>query len=940
MALKTQSQLSLLLSYPFLLTKLHSYRENLSRDFESIIQAVVCSGVVKQQVCQTQQHLKEGPPKLGPKEQAALDSLDMIIEGSTPQKCKELAEQVAEYMSLDLSQVAFADQLAEVKKNIGKAEIFDDTIFPKYLHNCVKVLEKGLAFQEEPAACDDDILSDPTMPPSSEGHIKEVFAPTPPLSSFICPITRQVMKDPVQVSSGQTYERSAIEQWFEGGETTCPLGVKLKNTKVKPNHALRQSISEWRERNYVVRLHIAESRLRSSQPNQQLRGARDIIAVCEEDPVNKNEASSRKMIPLLIQLANHPDTSSTLREHCFNALAALAHGHQENQDTLVCEGVMNVLVRSLRNYDEAEPAIKLLKILSSTPKTAEMICRMPDAVLLLVTFLGHEKEELVISVKSVLVNLPTTDKIVVHMAEANLLIPLATRLVEGEKESKILMAKTLARLKHMPESSKILASSQDTITALTNMTKSRDADEVNAAIGALENLSKAPRVGTVISACSGLEVLVKLLTSQASVETKITASRVVANVLAAVGDEWPQSEDRDADIDNYLDTFIMLISSSARPTTNALVQSHLLQGLFSLVKGRDTGEVTREMLLRRNVFSVLTPHFKDSRLETRRDSLRLVSSLSRKHGAEAWLAISIQCGTLKFLVDMLSAEEITENEELDAARIISHLPAEDQNLTITLAQQFNIVPHLVHHLSSKNQSLQEACLGALVRFTTPETLDLQKQLADMGVIPALVAFLDSRRPRTKIHAAQALANFSRSSSRLIRPVAPNKCWQCFAPTPITCNLHGSLCSVKSTYCLLEAEAIPPLVTIVAEDKEKVAEAALEALYTLVEDERHSERGCNVLHQANALRTIISKLPNGTPRSQEISICICEKFLGIPHYQHALGASAQMHIIAIAQQAPPSRTKEIAGKILNQLELLGSLVGSNSNIFQQSSVSAS
>lgn len=92
---------------------------------------------------------------------------------------------------------------------------------------------------------------------------------------------------------------------------------------------------------------------------------------------------------------------------------------------------MNVLVRSLRNYDEAEPAIKLLKILSSTPKTAEMICRMPDAVLLLVTFLGHEKEELVISVKSVLVNLPTTDKIVVHMAEANLLIPLATRLVEG-----------------------------------------------------------------------------------------------------------------------------------------------------------------------------------------------------------------------------------------------------------------------------------------------------------------------------------------------------------------------------------------------------------------------------------------------------------------------------------------------------------------------------
>ena len=96
------------------------------------------------------------------------------------------------------------------------------------------------------------------------------------------------------------------------------------------------------------------------------------------------------------------------------------------------EGVINVLVRTLRKYDEAEPAINLLKVLSGSPKIAEIISRTPDAVLLLVTFLGHENEILVVSVKAVLVNLPTSDENIVIMAEANLMKPLVTRLVEGK----------------------------------------------------------------------------------------------------------------------------------------------------------------------------------------------------------------------------------------------------------------------------------------------------------------------------------------------------------------------------------------------------------------------------------------------------------------------------------------------------------------------------
>lgn len=68
------------------------------------------------------------------------------------------------------------------------------------------------------------------------------------------------------------------------------------------------------------------------------------------------------------------------------------------------------------------------------------------------------------------------------------------------------MARTLARLEHMPDSSRSLASSRDAIKTLINMANSEDEEEVDAAILALKNLSTAPTAGVVIADCIGLEV--------------------------------------------------------------------------------------------------------------------------------------------------------------------------------------------------------------------------------------------------------------------------------------------------------------------------------------------------------------------------------------------------------------------------------------------------
>ena len=65
------------------------------------------------------------------------------------------------------------------------------------------------------------------------------------LDSFQCPLTMEVMTDPVITADGQTYERTEIESWFARGERTSPLtGAELPNTNLTPNIALRNAIQE------------------------------------------------------------------------------------------------------------------------------------------------------------------------------------------------------------------------------------------------------------------------------------------------------------------------------------------------------------------------------------------------------------------------------------------------------------------------------------------------------------------------------------------------------------------------------------------------------------------------------------------------------------------------------------------------------------------------
>ena len=79
------------------------------------------------------------------------------------------------------------------------------------------------------------------LPTDSRGVIE------PPPKEFVCPITQELMEDPVVTSDGHTYERGAVTMWLEQHNSSPLTGEPLAHANFVPNVALRSLIHEYME---------------------------------------------------------------------------------------------------------------------------------------------------------------------------------------------------------------------------------------------------------------------------------------------------------------------------------------------------------------------------------------------------------------------------------------------------------------------------------------------------------------------------------------------------------------------------------------------------------------------------------------------------------------------------------------------------------------------
>ncbi|XP_044508178.1 U-box domain-containing protein 1-like [Mangifera indica] len=99
---------------------------------------------------------------------------------------------------------------------------------------------------------------------------------------FRCPISLDLMRDPVIVASGHTYDRNSISQWINSGHHTCPKsGQRLIHMALIPNYALRSLVHQWCQENNIPLIECASSsssELERSHSKRKFENAVDHIS--------------------------------------------------------------------------------------------------------------------------------------------------------------------------------------------------------------------------------------------------------------------------------------------------------------------------------------------------------------------------------------------------------------------------------------------------------------------------------------------------------------------------------------------------------------------------------------------------------------------------------------------------------------------------------------
>jgi hypothetical protein len=66
-----------------------------------------------------------------------------------------------------------------------------------------------------------------------------------PPDEFVCPITMELMSDPVICVDGHCYERAAIASWLDVHDTSPKTNAVLESKMLIPNRALKAAIETF-----------------------------------------------------------------------------------------------------------------------------------------------------------------------------------------------------------------------------------------------------------------------------------------------------------------------------------------------------------------------------------------------------------------------------------------------------------------------------------------------------------------------------------------------------------------------------------------------------------------------------------------------------------------------------------------------------------------------
>ncbi|XP_049367176.1 U-box domain-containing protein 19-like [Solanum verrucosum] len=235
---------------------------------------------------------------------------------------------------------------------------------------------------------------------------------------FRCPISLELMTDPVTVSTGQTYDRASIQKWLKSGNLLCPkTGETLQSTELVPNSSLRNLIQQFCADNGIS---LAKSRKKSrdisrtilpgnpaaaeaikflseflacrlyfGSDQQKTKAAYEIRLLAKSNIFNRSVLIEAATIPALLQMLITNDPS--MQEHSISALLKLSkhsNGKKVIMENRGLNSILGVLMNGLK-LESKQIAAAIIFYISSPREYHKLIGENPEVFPALVDLIKH-----------------------------------------------------------------------------------------------------------------------------------------------------------------------------------------------------------------------------------------------------------------------------------------------------------------------------------------------------------------------------------------------------------------------------------------------------------------------------------------------------------------------------------------------------------------------
>lgn len=788
----------------------------------------------------------------------------------------------------------------------------------------------------------------------------------PIYESFLCPLTKQIMRDPVTLESGATFEREAILKWFKesdssGRSLVCPVTRKeLSSTELNPSIALRNTIDEWMHRNEAAKLDVARKSLTSeNSEHDTLQALEYVVEICQRSRSSRHVVRKLGLISLISELLKN--SSTRVRQKALESLCFVAKDDNDNKDEIAAGDNIRTIVKFLSHghVQEKEQAASLLYELSQYKPLSEKIGSVPGAILILVGLSSSKIENLltVDSADKTLVNLESCEKNVRQMAENGRLQPLLRLLLEGSPDTQLSMAAYVGELVLTNDVKVFVA--QTAGSALVNIMKSGNREAREAALKALNQISSYDVSAKILIEAGILPPLITDLftlgSNQLPMRLKEVSATILANVVASGANfqSIPLDHNRQTLVSEEIVHNLLHLISNTGPAT----ECKLLQVLVGLTSSSTTVQSIVDAIKSSGATVSLIQFVEAPQREVRMASIKLLNNISPCMGQELAEAFRGNFSQLSSLIRVIADNNGISEEQAPAAGLVADLPLQDSVLTRRLVQDgaFTTIISkviMIRQGESRGGRFVNPFLEGLVRIVSRITFILEDDPDIIAVareynLTALFSDLLQMNglDTVQIVSATALGNLSGQSKHLTKILPPPNVGLCFSIFPClsqksvetgVCRVHHGICSSRESFCLLEGKVVEKLVACLDHNNEKVVEASLTALSTLLDDGVDIDQGVMVLCDAEGVKPILDVLcENRTEALRQRAVWAVERILRTDEIAYEISGNQNVSTALVeAFRHGDFRTRQIAERALKHVDKLPNFSGIFSKIGAQ------